>query len=76
MAADDTDWEMSHEDLELLGSLGMGQFGDVKLALLKNTTCTDRVRSFIENMMGGGESLSTCKTVAVKFLRGNCFRTD
>ena len=62
---------MSHDDLELQSSLGMGQFGDVKLAFLKSTSCTDRIKSYIDRMKGAGESLSTCRTVAVKFLRGN-----
>jgi proto-oncogene tyrosine-protein kinase Ret len=70
LAVNDTGWEMSHDDLELQGSLGMGQFGDVKLAFLKSTPCTDRIRSYIDRMKGAGESLSTCRTVAVKFLRG------
>ena len=76
-AADE--WEMKHSDLELQGHLGKGQFGDVVLAFLKSTSCTSRVKTYIDRMVMQGDSLSTSKTVAVKYLKGekscvNCFR--
>ena len=64
------EWEMKHSDLELQGLLGKGQFGDVVLAFLKSTSCTSRVKTHIDRMVMQGDSLSTSKTVAVKFLKG------
>ena len=60
---------MKHSDLEVQGPLGKGQFGDVMLAFLTSTSCTDRVKSYTDRMVLQGDSLSTSKTVAVKFLR-------
>ena len=37
---------MKHTDLDLQGHLGKGQFGDVVLAILKNTLCTSRVKTY------------------------------
>ena len=73
------EWEMKHSDLEIQGHLGKGQFGDVNLAFLKSTLCTSRVKTYIDRMVMQGDSLSTSKTVAVKYLKGkiscvNCFR--
>ena len=75
------EWEMKHSDLELQGCLGKGQFGDVVLAFLKNTLCTSRVKTYINRMVMQGDSLSTSKTVAVKYLKGeescvNCYRNN
>ena len=72
------EWEMKHSDLELQGRLGKGQFGDVVLAFLKSTSCTSRVKTYIDRMVMQGDSLSTSKTVAVKYLKGkkscvNCY---
>ena len=63
------EWEMKHSDLEIQGPLGKGEFGDVMLAFLTSTTCTDRVKTYTDRMVMQGDSLSTSKTVAVKFLR-------
>ena len=73
------EWEMKHSDLELQGQLGKGQFGDVVLAFLKSTSCTSKVKNYIDRMVMQGDSLSTSKTVAVKYLKGkkscvNCYR--
>ena len=73
------EWEMKHSDLEILGHLGKGQFGDVVLAFLKSTSCTSKVKKYIDRMVMQGDSLSTSKTVAVKYLKGekssvNCYR--
>ena len=73
------EWEMKHSDLEKQGQLGKGQFGDVVLAFLKSTSCTSRVKNYIDRMVMQGDSLSTSKTVAVKYLKGetsyvNCYR--
>ena len=66
-----SDWEMTHSHLELLGDLGTGQFGDVKLAYLKTMTCTRRVRNYVDRMIKLGNSMSTLNAVAVKYLKGN-----
>ena len=68
LAADD--WEISPDDLELQGSLGKGQFGDVKLALVKNMSCTSKLKNYMVRQVAAGESLSTSRAVAVKYLRG------
>ena len=73
------EWEMKHSDIEIQGHLGKGQFGDVVLAFLKSTSCTSRVKKYINRMVIQGDSLSTSKTVAVKYLKGekscaNCYR--
>ena len=68
LAADE--WEISPDDLELQEKLGKGQFGDVKLALVKNMSCTSKLRNYVDRQVAGGESLSTSRAVAVKYLRG------
>ena len=72
------EWEMKHSDIEIQGHLGKGQFGDVVLAFLNSTSCTNRVKKYIDRMVIQGDSLSTSKTVAVKYLKGekscaNCY---
>ena len=62
---------MKHSDLENLGHLGQGQFGDVYVAFVKNTTSTYKVRSYIDKMRIQGVAMSTARTVAVKLARGN-----
>ena len=62
---------MKRSDLENLGHLGQGQFGDVYLAFLKNTTSTYKVRSYIDRMQIQGVAMSTARTVAVKLAKGN-----
>ena len=64
------EWKMKHSDLEIQGQLGKGQFGDVVLAFLKSTSCTSKVKNYIDRMLMQGDSLSTSKTVAVKYLKG------
>ena len=64
------EWEMKHSDIEIQGHLGKGQFGDVVLAFLKNKSCTSKVKTYIDRMVMQGDSLSTSKTVAVKYLKG------
>ena len=63
------EWRMKHSDLEVQGFLGKGQFGDVMLAFLTSTSCTDRVKSYTDRMVMQGNFLSMTNTVAVKFLR-------
>jgi serine/threonine protein kinase len=62
-------WELKHSDLAIQGHLGTGQFGDVVLAFLKNTTCTSRVKSHVDRMIAQGNTLTSSKVVAVKFLK-------
>ena len=66
----DDEWEMKPSDLVLQGDLGKGRFGNVKLAFLNNTTCNSRVKNYFNRMVTQGESFSTARTVAVKFLEG------
>jgi serine/threonine protein kinase len=65
------EWEVKRSDLENLGHLGQGQFGDVYLAFLKNTTSTYKVRSYIDRMQIQGVAMSTARTVAVKLAKGD-----
>ena len=64
------EWEMKPSDLVLQGDLGKGSFGKVKLAFLKSTTRNSTVKTYFNRMATQGESLSTSRTVAVKFLEG------
>ena len=74
LAADE--WEISPDDLELQGNLGKGQFGNVKLAFIKNMSCSHKLRNYINMQVAGGESFSTSRAVAVKYLRGTQFAAN
>jgi serine/threonine protein kinase len=63
------DWEISPDDFKLQGNLGKGQFGDVKIALIENMSCTSKLRNYMDRRVAAGESLSTSSAVAVKYLR-------
>ena len=62
---------LKRSDLEIQGHLGAGQFGDVALAFLKSTTCTSRVKSYVDRVVAQGNTLASSKAVAVKFLKGS-----